>query len=53
MKSQISWEVNDKIGNIILNSPPSNTMNGDFFSELEHLTKNVIPGIQMPFKKSE
>ena len=43
MKKQITWEVCDNIGNIIFNDLPSNTMNGNFFSELEHLVNNVIP----------
>jgi enoyl-CoA hydratase/carnithine racemase len=43
MNDNILWNVEDNIGKIILNSPPSNPMNKLFFERLKHIVKNLIP----------
>lgn len=38
----ILWKVEEEIGHLILNQPPSNQMTKVFFNELTHLTNHVI-----------
>jgi enoyl-CoA hydratase len=39
----IDWKVEEMIGHLILNQPPSNHMNNQFFDDLKDLVRNVIP----------
>jgi enoyl-CoA hydratase/carnithine racemase len=39
----IIWKIENDIGHLVLNQPPSNTMTRYFFDELNILTREVIP----------
>lgn len=43
----IDWEVEKQIGQIILNQPPTNHMDNQFFIELGDLVRNVIPNTRL------
>lgn len=43
----ILWKVQDNIGHLILNDPPSNKMSIRFFYQLKELVFNVIPNSQL------
>jgi enoyl-CoA hydratase/carnithine racemase len=42
MNDVILWEVENKIGKLILNCPPSNSMNSTFFKRLKFIADNLI-----------
>ncbi len=43
MYTTIDWHIEDDVGHLVLNQPPTNRMNLLFFEELDHLTSNIIP----------
>ena len=43
----ILWKIQDNIGHLILNDPPSNKMSIKFFYQLKELVYNVIPNSQL------
>ena len=43
----ILWKIQENIGHLILNDPPSNKMSTKFFCQLKELVFNVIPNSQI------
>ena len=43
----IDWKVEKQIGQLILNQPPTNHMDNQFFNELGDLARNVIPNTSL------
>lgn len=47
MFSTIDWHIEDQIGHLVLNQPPTNKMNLVFFEELDTLTREIIPATDL------
>ena len=47
MFSTLEWHIEEQIGHLVLNQPPSNKMNLCFFKELDILTSEIIPSSEI------
>jgi|WetSurMetagenome_2_1015567.scaffolds.fasta_scaffold320701_2 enoyl-CoA hydratase/carnithine racemase len=47
MDEVILWKIEDNIGKIILNHPPSNPMSGQFFKRLKFIIEKLIPASEI------